>query len=187
VDFSSLEDRQLLHQIAHGEEAALAALFDRYGGLVYSVALRIIHDRQSAEEIVLDTFTKVWRSGQSYRPDRGNVSTWLTSIARNRAIDHLRRENVRPESVDLTWATIAPTAGSLSREPETTVGRRLVREKVRQALVQLPQEQQEVLALAYFGGFSQQEIADRLQQPLGTVKTRVRLAMQKLHFLLREI
>lgn len=182
MDFTTLDDQALLRQIIMGQEDALAVLYDRYGRLVFSVAWQMVHDYQSAEEITLDVFDRAWRSGQTYRPDRGSVSTWLAGMARNRAIDLLRRESVRPEYVNLSWAN---TAGELPpRQPEATVASRQEQEWVRHALAQLPSEQREVLALAYFGGYSHRDIAQRLQQPLGTVKTRLRLAMQKMRDLL---
>jgi RNA polymerase sigma-70 factor (ECF subfamily) len=187
VDFATLEDQELLQQIVTGKEEALAALYDRYGGLVFSVALRIVQDRQSAEEITLDTFKRVWNSSHTYLPERGKIRNWLAAMARNRSIDYLRREKVRPETVSLSWVEREDKAAVSVRTPESAVRLRLERERVRQALAQLPQEQQEALALAYFGGFSQSEIAGRLQQPLGTVKTRIRLAMQKMRYLLHDV
>jgi RNA polymerase sigma-70 factor (ECF subfamily) len=186
VDFASLEDRELLLQMEKGQEEALAALYDRYSGLVFSVALRIVHDPQSAEEITLDIFRRVWRSGHTYRSDRGKVSTWLAGMARNLAVDQLRRENARPQTVSLSWVETADKLNPTQRSPESAVHLRVEQERVRKALAQLPPEQQEALALAYFGGFSQSEISARLQQPLGTVKTRIRLAMQKLRYLLHD-
>lgn len=186
MDFATLEDQELLQQIVTGKEEALAALYDRYGGLVFTVAVRIVQNRQSAEEITLDIFKRAWRSGHTYRPDRGNVRNWLAGMARNRAIDYLRREDARPDMVSLSWADSADKVTPAVHNPESAVRLRLEQERVRQALAQLPQEQQEALALAFFGGFSQSEIAGRLQQPLGTVKTRIRLAMQKLRYLLHD-
>lgn len=186
VDFTTLEDQELLQQIVKRKEEALAALYDRYVGLVFSVALHIVHDRLSAEEITLDIFTRVWHASHTYRPKRGKVSTWLAGMARNRAIDQLRRDGSRPDTVSLAWVERADNQTAAVHNPETAVSLRLERERVRTALAQLPPEQQEALALAYFAGFSQSEIADRLQQPLGTIKTRIRLAMQKLRFFLED-
>jgi RNA polymerase sigma-70 factor (ECF subfamily) len=187
VDFATLDDQELLKQIENGMEEALAALYDRYGGLVFSVALRIVQDRLSAEEITLDIFKRAWHSSHTYRPEKARVGTWLASMARNRAIDYLRREKARPNMVNLSWVETADSTDQIARNPESAVRLRLDQERVRQALVQLPQEQQEALALAYFGGLSQSEIADQLQQPLGTIKTRIRLAMQKMKYLLQDV
>lgn len=186
MDFAILEDQELLRQIEKGKEEALAALYDRYGGLVFSVALRIVHDRLSAEEITLDIFKQAWHSSHTYRPDKARVGTWLAGMARNRAIDYLRREKARPNLVNLSWVETAVQSNPAAHNPESAVRLRLEQERVRQALVQLPQEQQEALALAYFGGLSQSEIADHLQQPLGTIKTRIRLALQKMKYLLQD-
>lgn len=187
MDFATLEDQELLKQIVTGKEEALAVLYDRYGGLVFSVAMRIVRDRQSAEEITLDIFKRVWRSGHTYQPGRGKVRNWLGGMARNRAIDYLRRQETRPDVVNLAWLEKAEHVNPTHRNPEAAVRLSLEQERVRQALAELPEEQQEALALAYFGGFSQSEIADRLQAPLGTVKTRIRLAMQKLRYLLHDV
>jgi RNA polymerase sigma-70 factor (ECF subfamily) len=186
VDLATLDDQTLLQKIETGEEEALAALYDRYGGLVFSVALRIVQDGQSAEEITLDTFKRAWSASHTYLPERGNVRNWLAGVARNRAIDYLRQERARPETVNLSWVESENKSNTAVRTPESAVRLRLEQERVRQALAQLPQEQQEALALAYFGGFSQSEIAGHLQQPLGTVKTRIRLAMQKMKYLLHD-
>lgn len=190
MDFTTLEDQELLRHIGKGKEEALAVLYDRYGGLVFTIALHIVNDRLLAEEITLDIFTSAWRSTQTYRPERGKVQTWLATMTRNRAIDQLRRDGSRPNTINLNWAeSSAESAGypaPAARTPESAVSLRLEQERVRQALAQLPEEQQQALALAFFGGYSHREIAEHLQQPLGTVKTRIRLAMQKLRFLLHD-
>lgn len=186
MDLATLDDQALLQQIVEGNEEALAVLYDRYGSLVFSVAFRVVQDRHSAEEVTLDIFKRAWKAGNSYIPERGKVHTWLAGMARNRAIDYLRRENARPETVSLLWADQVDNPETAVHNPESAVRLRLEQERVRQALTQLPQEQQEALALAYFGGFSQSEIAGHLQQPLGTVKTRIRLAMDKLRYLLHD-
>ncbi len=187
MDIATLDDQELLQQMMNGKEEALAVLYDRYGGLVFSIAIRIVQNRQNAEEITLDIFKQAWRSSRTYRPDKGLVRNWLAGMARNRAIDYLRRENARPETVHLAWVDPAVPGSPAARIPESAVRLRQEQERVREALNQLPEEQQEALALAYFGGFTQSEIAARLQQPLGTVKTRIRLAMEKMRYLLHDI
>ena len=180
VDLLSAEDHVLLSQIAYHQAEALSVLYDRYGRLLYSVAYHLVGNQQLAEEITLDVFRRVWEKADSYRADRASVRTWLTSMTRNRAIDMLRREGVRPEHNSISWTdlTIEPQADGYS--PETAVSRQMQKQKVHAALAELPQEQQDVLFMAFFRGFSHSQIADQLEMPLGTVKTRIRLGMQKL-------
>jgi RNA polymerase sigma-70 factor (ECF subfamily) len=176
----------LLKQITLGKESALGMLYDRYNRLVFSVALNMVGNQATAEEITIDIFTRVWEKAHTYRSDRARVSTWLTSMTRNRAIDMLRREAARPNRESVSWSelTTAPSSGTDS--PETAVDLSLQRERVRAAIKQLPAEQQDVLALAYFKGYSQRQIARERDLPLGTVKTRIRLAMNKLRQLLQD-
>jgi RNA polymerase sigma-70 factor (ECF subfamily) len=153
-------------------------LYDRYNRLVFSLALRVVGERALAEEIVLDSFWSVWRAADSFVADRGRFVAWLMSVARHRAIDELRRLNVRPEgnSVELDDALKMPHADQL----EEIVDLRQRRDLVRSVLAQLPGPQRQALEMAYFGGLTQQEIADKTATPLGTVKTRMRLGMLKL-------
>ena len=184
VDYSSLDDDALIRLIANASEGALGELYNRYNRLVYSLALRVIGDLATAEEITLDVFMRVWERAGTYRSERARLSTWLSSIARNRAIDELRRRGARPEGHSVTWAEVAPAVHPATAGPELAVEGVWVREQVRAAVAGLPAEQKQVLALAYFQGLTQREIADRLDQPLGTVKTRIRLAMNKLRHIL---
>ena len=159
---------------------ALSELYDRYGRLVFSLALATVGDGSTAEEITQDVFMRAWERAKQYRPDLGKASTWLASIARHRAIDQLRRQGVRPEGQSVAWADLAPQAEPTAEGPELAVQTSIQRQRVRTAVARLPEEQRRVLALAYFQGMSQGEIAQTLGLPLGTVKTRVRLAMDKL-------
>lgn len=178
------DDLTLVRLIAEGETAALSELYDRYNRLIFSIALAVVGDEATAAEITLDVFTRVWQRAASYRPEQARVTTWLTAITRYHAIDVLRRQNVRPEahSLSLDGLLPQPTAGDLEGDVELA----LQRQRVQAAVAQLPADQQEVLALAYFKGYSHQQIANLLKQPLGTVKTRIRSAMQKLRHLLAE-
>jgi RNA polymerase sigma-70 factor (ECF subfamily) len=187
VDYLKLEDQTLIRLIVLADEDALSALYDRYNRLVFSLALYIVQDHGAAEEITVDVFTRVWDKADTYRADYAQVNTWLTSITRYRAIDELRRRDARPERQLVEWSKLTLPAGLHSNGPETLTEHQLARERVRAALNQLPTEQRQVLLLAYFGGYSQQEIARILDQPLGTVKTRVRLGMQKLRGSLDEL
>jgi RNA polymerase sigma-70 factor, ECF subfamily len=182
VDYTTLDDESLLGLIMHARTEALAALYDRYGRLVFSLALQSVGDRATAEEITQDVFLRVWQRAGQYRPDRGKVTTWLTGIARHRAIDQLRRDGARPPQPRAEWGepSVEDRADDTAGNPEQSVALTLEREQVRRALGTLPDEQKQVLALAYFQGLSQSQIAAALDLPLGTVKTRIRLAMQKL-------
>jgi RNA polymerase sigma-70 factor (ECF subfamily) len=170
----------LIRRITRADADALSELYERYKRLVFSLALATVGDRSTAEEVTLDVFTRVWERAQTYRGDQAKVSTWLTSIARYRAIDMLRHRSARPEQQSLEWAEMSPAASTQMSSPEEATELALQRRRVRAALAQLPREQRQVLVLAYFKGYTQREIAELLEQPLGTVKTRTRLAMQKL-------
>lgn len=186
VDFTQAADAALVQHISRGQEAALAELYDRYGRLVYSVAYRVVGNSQAAEEITLDVFTRAWEKGHTYDADKSQVSTWLIRLARNRAIDVLRREQVRPEKDSVSWGEVTAVPLTDSQNPETQTALLMQREQVRRALASLPDDQQQVLALAYFGGLSHSEIAAHLDEPLGTIKGRIRAGMIKLRGLLVE-
>jgi len=182
VDYTTLDDERLIGLIMHAHTEALSALYDRYGRLVFGLALHSVGDRATAEEITQDVFLRVWQRAGQYRSDRGKVSTWLTGITRHRAIDQLRREGARPAQPH-AWAEASPEAEAsqgTTDGPEHEVALAMEREQVHKALATLPEDQKHVLALAYFQGLSQSQIAAALDLPLGTVKTRIRLAMIKL-------
>jgi RNA polymerase sigma-70 factor (ECF subfamily) len=180
VDERQPDDATLIRQIGEGREAALAELYDRYGRLLFSIAYQMVGNRESAEEIALDIFNRVWQKAHTYRPEKSQVNTWLTRMARNRAIDILRREKVRPEKTSLSWAEVNQEPRVEGLNPESHTSLMMQQEQVRQAVASLPPAQREALALAYFQGLSQRQIAKRLDQPLGTVKGRIRAAMFRL-------
>ena len=186
MDYTTLDDQTLIGLIIHARAEALSELYDRYGRLVFSLALHSVGDQATAEEITQDVFLRVWQRARQYRADRGKVTTWLTSITRHRAIDQLRRRGSRPEQHSVAWAEISPGAEPSANGPEGSIALSLERQRIRAAIARLPQEQQQVLALAYFQGLSQSEIAETTGQPLGTVKTRIRLGMQKLREALQD-
>lgn len=186
MDVSTLDDESLIRLIVQARTEALSELYDRYARLVFGLALNSVGDPTTAEEITQDVFVRVWQRAGQYQADRGKVSTWLTSITRYRAIDQLRRRGSRPEQHSVAWASVPPGDHPATNGPEKAVSLNLERERVRGAVAQLPEEQKTVLALAYFQGLSQSEIANALDLPLGTVKTRVRLGMQKLRRALQE-
>ena len=187
MDYSTLDDKTLIRHISHAQPDALNELYNRYHRLVFSLALNAISDRAAAEEITLDIFTNVWKKADTYRPDRAKVSTWLSSMTRYRTIDRLRRRNARLDYGSISWAEVGEESmPHASSHPEQAAELALQQERVRRAVAQLPPEQRQVLALAYFGGYSQSQIAKTLNQPLGTVKTRIRSAMKKLRTLLAD-
>jgi RNA polymerase sigma-70 factor, ECF subfamily len=183
VDYTALRDEELMDRLASRDLAAFEALYDRYGDLVYSVSLRVVGDTYVAEDVTQDVFVRVWRRPEQFDLRRGKFVTWLLSVARNRSIDHRRsqarrmRHEVLP-SIDED-EDVLPSEDSRDDPAAATV---LSDEcaAVRAALDVLPAEQKLAIQLAYFGGLTQQEIANKLGQPLGTVKTRIRLGMQKM-------
>jgi RNA polymerase sigma-70 factor (ECF subfamily) len=188
VDYSKLGDANLIGLITGGDPGALSELYDRYSRLVFSLALKTVGDRGGAEEITQDVFYRVWEKAGTYREEQAKVSTWLTSIARYRSIDILRRRGVRPQSNSVGWPDLSP--GSMpsteGRGPEEHTEKSMRGEKVRAAIANLPVAQQQALAMAYYYGYTHSQIAETLGEPLGTIKTRIRLGMQKLRKMLEE-
>ena len=182
----ALRDDELMALIARRQEPALGAIYDRYGRLVYVVALRITGDRLTAEEVVQDVFQNIWQSAAGFQASSGAFSSWLLGITRHRAIDAMRsrRERARSREQELTLEIGGP---STAETPEDEVGRRLLREQIRAALAELPSSQRQAVELAYFGGLTRSEIAESLGEPLGTIKTRLRLGLLKLRDLLVDV
>jgi RNA polymerase sigma-70 factor (ECF subfamily) len=172
---SIADDLTLLTRICNHDEEAIRVFHQRYANLVYSIAYRVLNDPTAAEEAMQDTFLKVWQSAPSFDQSRGAPVAWLSRIARNTAIDITRQRARRiavDDSFDIEEGRMLPLPDGWQDRERT--------EALRQALTLLPTEQEQVVALAYFGGLSQAEIADQLKIPLGTVKTRTRIALQKL-------
>jgi RNA polymerase sigma-70 factor (ECF subfamily) len=186
VSAAKLDDASLIQLLALNQPDALSDLYDRYGRLVYSIALNSIGDQAVAEEIVQDVFTRVWEKAKNYDPQIAKVSTWLISITRNRAIDELRKIKVRPEKNSVSWSEVSEREDSFSNGPEENYELNWQKKAMREALDTLSPNQREVLALAYFKGYSQSTIAEVLGIPLGTVKTRVRTAMQNIRLVLTQ-
>jgi RNA polymerase sigma-70 factor (ECF subfamily) len=185
MDYTRLDDETLLSLIARVNENALGELYDRYSRLVFSVALNVLSDPARAEEVTQDVFVRVWENARTYRAEQGRVATWLTSITRNRAIDVFRRGRVRRENLHISWEEVESLNPSAPQNVEAEVDLVQRQRRVRWAVTQLPEEQKQALGLAFFQGFSHLEIADALGEPLGTVKTRIRLGMHKLRLLLQ--
>lgn len=186
MDYTKFDDPTLLRLVTRQDENALGALYDRFSRLVYSMALNVVNDEAAAEEITQDVFLNVWKKASSYDVSHAKVVTWIASIARHRAIDILRARSVRPVNQEFSWEEepLLEIASPLDVEKEAELHQR--QQKVRLALTKLPQDQRKVMALAYFGGYSHSEMAKMLNEPIGTVKTRLRLAMQKLRQFLDE-
>jgi RNA polymerase sigma-70 factor (ECF subfamily) len=180
------DDASLIKLIAQAQMDAFSELYDRYNRLVFSVAYAIVGDRAIAEEVTLDVFVHVWQRANTYRPERAKVSTWLVAATRHQAIDILRWKKSRPDADGLDWDETSLANGHSLHDPQEHVELSLQRERVQEALARLPTEQRQALALAYFRGYSHMQIAEALKQPLGTIKTRIRMAMQKLRQMLQE-
>ena len=184
--YDSLDDHQLLARVSAQEPNALDALYSRYASAVYSLAMFMLKDTGLAEEATQDIFLNIWLKSGSFKPDRGQPKTWIMSVAHHRIIDLIRSRR------RITAITVAADSEDLERIPaanppiDEQVERKLERERIQKSLATLPEAQREVIRMAYFDGYSQSEIATLLNQPLGTVKTRVRLAMQKLRLVLQE-
>lgn len=181
IGTSSATDNELMQRMAQGDESALAALYDRYGRLVMSVALAVVGDRATAEEVTLDVFLRVWQHAGGYDPKLAKVSTWLTRLARNRGIDQLRRDASRPAGHSVGFGDAMP---GYAVDVEAAIDRALQRRRVRAAVASLPAEQRQALSLAFFQGYTHSEIAGLLEESLGTVKGRIRGGMTRLRALL---
>jgi RNA polymerase sigma-70 factor, ECF subfamily len=177
-----LADEGLMQLVRRGDAAAFESVYDRHATAAFSLAYRMTGRRQTAEEVVQEAFLNLWRSGARYDRTRGSVRTWVLGIVHNRAIDALRRATVHDrrragdEGIDERFEAPERTDAEAARREEAR--------EIRAALGALPAEQSRVIELAYFGGFSQSEIAAMLQQPVGTVKGRTRLGLQKMRALL---
>jgi RNA polymerase sigma-70 factor, ECF subfamily len=177
---AQLSDDALLEAVARSDEAALAELYDRFGRIAYGLALRVLRDSALAEDAVQDAFLNVWRSADRFQAGRAKASTWVLTFVHRRAVDLVRREERRrtePEEA-------APEPAGPGADED--VERRSKREVVQDALRRLPPEQREAIELAYYGGYTQSELAERLGEPLGTIKSRMFSGLQRLRGLLDE-
>jgi RNA polymerase sigma-70 factor (ECF subfamily) len=177
----------LVARLAHGDERALEPLYDRYGRLVFSLALRIVHDGPTAEEVTQEVFVRLWRSAASFAPERASVQTWLLRITHNLALNEVRRRQSRPvadERFDWEVQGAALPDPHGEADPAVAAWARERAEAIQHALAQLPDLQRRAIELAFFGGLSQAEVAAAVGDPLGTVKSRIRIGMQRLKELL---
>jgi len=183
-------DEALMLAVAERDELAFAVLYDRYADLVYSSSVRILGDNQLAEDATQDIFVRLWRRPEAFVATRGRFLSWLMSVVRNRSVDEVRARGRRrkregepgSDPQDMAMARLPAESDDPYRETQLREEQRIVR----QALTSLPPDQKLALELAYFGGYTQQEIAAALGEPLGTVKTRIRLGMQKLRRALQD-
>jgi RNA polymerase sigma-70 factor (ECF subfamily) len=167
-------DWSLLARVVQRDESALAALYDRYSGLVYSEALRILRDKGAAEEILQDIFYQVWRTAEKFDRSRGSLPGWLVVVTRNRAISRLRRRGGRTEE------ELSENEVSFPFNLETAAAQNQLLERVKSAMAEMPEGQREAINLAFFEGMTHSEIASKTGEPLGTVKTRIRTALDVL-------
>ena len=174
-------DVQLLKAVARGDQEALAQLYDQYRVILFGLLMRILTDREEAEDVLQEVFMQVWRRARDFDENRGKPFTWLVTLARSRGIDRLRSLGARER------VAVAATreASEESSDAASDAFRSEQQQLVRSALAQLPEEQKRPLVLAYFDGLTQTEIAEKLGAPLGTVKTRMRTGMGKLREILR--
>ena len=179
MNYQGLTDLELLEHISNQDRDALATLYERFGRRVFSLAVRILSDSVSAEEVTQDVFMSVWRRGATYVSKKGKFTTWLFSIAHNRTIDELRKRRRDlsrtnddiDDHLNLKSGDVSPADATVAQSEYA---------KIRAAMEDLPEEQKNVVELSYFKGLTQTEIAEKTGQPLGTVKTRMRLALKKL-------
>ena len=172
--------QEWLGRVANGDKSALRLLYDHFSPKVMGIAYSLLSRRDEAEEVVQETFTLLWRTASTFDEHRGSVSAWIATIARNRAVDRLRARRDTQSLTDVIHQVVdgSPTPPELASASEDVV-------RVRRAVEKLPDDQRSVVLLTYFHGLSQTEIAAHTGEPLGTVKTRIRLAMQKLDGMLR--
>ena len=177
-DIRDLADEEVMQLVQRGDPQAFELLYDRHGGAAYSLAYRIVGKQAAAEDVVQEALLSIWRSRRRYDPTRGSVRTWILGIVRNRAIDGLRRSSVherRRETLDVVEERF-----EASERTDVEVARREEARSVRGALETLPTEQRQTIELAYFGGFTQNQIAELMDEPVGTVKGRMRLGLDKM-------
>jgi RNA polymerase sigma factor (sigma-70 family) len=179
--FAHLSDEAVVAMLARSDESALAELYDRFGRLAYGLALRVLRDEKLAEDAVQEAFLAAWRNADRFIPERGRAGTWLLTLVHRRAVDLVRREDRRR-----TEALHERVEGAPADSAEDDAWLRMERERVQSALKKLPDQQREALELAYYGGFTQSELAERLGEPVGTIKSRMFSGLARLRELLAE-
>lgn len=182
-DTEGIDDIDLIQKITTKDQRALATLYERYGSIVYGLAYRILQNPGRAEEVTQDTFMKVWKQAESWDSEKGKLSSWILTITRYTAIDLIRKENRTVTQVSVPLEILSNTQGNPStiNDPRWHDGRLL-----RNLMTELPTEQAELIELAFFHGYTHSQLAENLDLPLGTVKTRLRLGLQKMKVLWTE-
>jgi RNA polymerase sigma factor (sigma-70 family) len=179
-ELAHLSDEALIALLARGDDGALAELYDRFGAVAYGLAVRIVRDAALAEDVVQEAFLTVWRTASRFVAERAKARTWILTLVHRRAVDLVRREQSRRAEA----LQAHPEAAGRTADEEAWL--RLERARVQEALKRLPDQQREAIELAYYGGFTQSELADRLGEPLGTVKSRMFTGLSRLRELLEE-
>ena len=169
---NNTEIEALVNRLKNANESAFAEVYDRYSGALNGIITRIVRDNEAAQDVLQDSFVKVWRNIQSYDSSKGSFFTWMLNIARNTSIDSLRKLKKEGKTEIQNWDTAVGVVGAVQQNVNTIGLTKLVEK--------LPAEQKLIIEYIYFNGYTQQEVADELQMPLGTVKTRTRLAMREL-------
>lgn len=175
-----MSDEALLELVTSGDETALARLYDRYGGLAYRIAHRVLRDERLAEDAVQETFLGIWRSASGFEGGRGSARTWILTVAHRRAVDLVRSEERR------RWTLLEEIDDPAGEDAYAATARQALRRDVQDALGLLPADQRKALVLAYYGGATQAQIAERLAEPLGTIKSRMYHGLARLRILLPE-
>jgi RNA polymerase sigma-70 factor, ECF subfamily len=184
-DIRDLADEEVMQLVQQGDPRAFELLYDRHGGAAFSLAYRMVGDRSVAEDVAQEAFLSIWRSRLRYQADRGSVRTWVLGVVHHRAIDSLRRNLVHQRR--RASAEGIEERHEARERTDVEAARREEARSVRTALDSLPEEQCKVIELAYFGGFSHSQIAEMLEMPVGTVKGRMRLGLEKLRGQLSEV
>src|SRR6266508_6838444 len=177
-DLRTLSDEDVLARVTKGDDAALAEFYDRFRSLAFGLAMRILHDRGLAEDAVQEAFIGVWRHGERFERGRGSARSWILTLVHRRSVDLVRRQERQPDVVP------DPDPPKRERSADEVAVARDERARVRAALAQLPDDQRTALELAYYGGLTQSELADRLNEPLGTIKSRMFNGLRRLHGML---
>ncbi len=185
MDYGGLSDEELVGRLPRGDAIALATLYDRFGGLVFSTARRVLGEGDTAADVTQEVFLMLWRTPERFSPARGRFLSWLLTVSRNRAIDEVRRRGRLRRHLRHQAQHMEDLTGG-GEDPGRVVEVQEQQRKVRDSLLAIPPEQRQAIELAYFGGLTQREIADHLGEPLGTIKTRIRLGMQKLRAVLAQ-
>lgn len=176
-DWDSTDDIQLMRRIQQQEQQALSILYDQYGGAVYSLALRMLQNTVIAEEVTQDVFLRIWENAEKWEADKGKLISWTLTMTRRMTIDRIRKENRRPDVIDTAVDEMYNPPSIIDKNADPLWQDGLL---LRRLMNELPSEQAKVIDLGFFGGLTHQEISERLDTPLGTVKTRIRLGLQKL-------